>query len=104
MEMAHRGVVRAVSRPAGPARRPAGRSGARGRVRLTRRGRVVVLVFFLLLAGIGAAVAAPASRAAGRNDRASDRAHRAPAVVVGRDDTLWSIAERHLPGRQPARR
>jgi LysM repeat protein len=65
-----------------------------GRVRLTRRGRVVVLVFFLLLAGLGVAIAAPASRAA---DPAGDP----PTAVVLPGDTLWSVAERYAPGDDP---
>jgi hypothetical protein len=71
-----------------------GVAGGHGRVRLTRRGRMVVLVFFLLLAGVGLALAAPASRAAGP-------AGKAPTAEVHPGDTLWSIAERELPGRDP---
>ena len=67
----------------------------RGRVRLTRRGRVVVMVFFLMLAALGVAIAAPASRAA-------DPARGVPVAVVGTGDTLWSVVERHAPGRDPA--
>jgi LysM domain len=66
------------------------------RVRLTRRGRVVVLVFFLLVAGVGVALAAPASRAAGP-------AGQVPTAEVQQGDTIWSIAERELPGRDPVR-
>jgi hypothetical protein len=68
--------------------------GRRRGVRLTRRGRLVVLVFFLLVAGLGLAFAATASRAA---DPSGD----APTAVVRPGDTLWSIAERHLSGRDP---
>jgi LysM repeat protein len=53
-----------------------------------------VLVFFLLVAGLGLAVAATASRAA-------DPARDAPTAVVRPGDTLWSIAEREVPGRDP---
>lgn len=67
-----------------------------GRVRLTRRGRAVVLVFLLLVAGLGLALAAPASRAAGPGGDA-------PTAEVRPGDTLWSIAERELPGRDPVR-
>jgi hypothetical protein len=63
-------------------------------VRLTRRGRAVVLVFFLLLAGLGLALAATASRAA-------DPAREAPTAEVRPGDSLWSIAERYVPGRDP---
>jgi hypothetical protein len=65
-----------------------------GQVRLTRRGRLVVLILFLLIAGLGLALLAPASRAA-------DPARDAPTVEVRPGDTLWSIAERELPGRDP---
>jgi hypothetical protein len=71
-----------------------GVTGRRVRVRLTRRGRAVVLILFLLLAGLGLALAAPASRAAGP---AGDP----PTAEVHPGDTLWSIAERELPGRDP---
>ncbi|MFD0817307.1 LysM peptidoglycan-binding domain-containing protein [Micromonospora zhanjiangensis] len=78
-----------------------GLSGARrsataggGRLRLTRRGRVAVVVFFLLsLTGL-VLVLAPASRAGG--PPGPD-----PVDVVQPGDTLWSVAERHLPGRDP---
>lgn len=83
-----RGAERSL--PSGP---PPVRLG-RGRVRLTRRGRVVVLVFFLLLAGLGLAVAATASRAA-------DPVREAPTAEVRPGDSLWSIAERYVPGRDP---
>ena len=68
----------------------------RGRsvVRLTRRGRAVVLVLLLALAGLVAALAAPASRAA-------DPSGAAETAVVEPGDTLWSIAARHRPGRDP---
>jgi LysM domain len=66
----------------------------RAGVRLTGRGRLVVLVLLLTLAGLAVAVAAPASRAA-------DPPGAPPAAVVEPGDTLWSIAERHRPGRDP---
>jgi LysM domain len=69
-------------------------SATAARVRLTRRGRVVVMVFFLLVAGLGLALAATASRAA---DPAGDT----PTAVVLPGDTLWSIAERYVPSRDP---
>jgi LysM domain-containing protein len=70
-------------------------TGRPGRVRLTRRGRGVVLVLFLLLAGVGLVFAATASRAA-------DPARSAPTAEVRPGDTLWSIAGRYVPGRDPA--
>ena len=64
------------------------------RVRLTRRGRAVVVLLALLLAGFGAVLAAPASQAA-------DPAGPAPTMVVRSGDTLWSIATRYAPGADP---
>ena len=65
-------------------------------LRLTRRGRVVVLAFFVLMASLASAILlATASRADGRE------AGPAPTVVVQRDDTLWSIATRTAPDRDP---
>ena len=58
-------------------------------LRLTRRGRVVVLAFFVLLASLaGALLLATASRASG------PEASPPRTVVVGPRDTLWSIASR----------
>jgi len=63
-------------------------------VRLTRRGRAVLVLLALLLAGLGVVSAAPASQAA-------DPVGPAPTVVVKPGDTLWSIAARCAPGRDP---
>lgn len=63
----------------------------RAPVRLTRRGRLVMLAFLVMLAGLAAALAAPASEAA-------DPPGAAQVAVVQPGDTLWSIAERHRPG------
>lgn len=60
-------------------------------VRLTRRGRAVLVGFFVLAAVLVIAVLAPASRAADPAGAASRIA------VVQPGDTLWSIAERHSP-------
>lgn len=75
-------------------------------LRLTRRGRAVVLGLGLLLIGLvlaGALVvvvgvlAPPASRAA---DPVPAGVGPQPAVAVVRPgDTLWSVAARHLPSR-----
>ena len=65
-------------------------------LRLTRRGRVVVLGFFILMASLASAILlASASRA--------DEPATGPAssVVVQPDDTLWSIAARTAPQRDP---
>ena len=65
-------------------------------LRLTRRGRVVVLAFFVLMASLASAILlTTASRAEGRASGP------APSVVVQPDDTLWSIATRTAPDRDP---
>ena len=63
-------------------------------VRLTRRGRAVLIALALLLAAIAVLFTAPASQAA-------DPARPAPTVVVRSGDTLWSIATRYAPGADP---
>ena len=65
-----------------------------GRVRLTRRGRAVLLLLALALAGLAVVLAAPASQAA-------DPAGPVPTVVTRSGDTLWSIATRYAPGGDP---
>nr|MDT0657036.1 LysM peptidoglycan-binding domain-containing protein [Micromonospora sp. DSM 115978] len=65
-----------------------------GRLRLTRRGRLVVIVLCALLVSAVVAWLAPASRAA-------DPPGEAPTAVVQPGDTLWSVAERHRPSRDP---
>ncbi len=64
-------------------------------LRLTRRGRVVVLTLFVLLASTVGALLATASRAS--NPAVGPE----PSVVVQPHDTLWSIASRTSPGRSP---
>jgi LysM repeat protein len=65
-------------------------------LRLTRRGRAVVVMFFFLAATLASAVLfATASRA---NDPETGPA---PTVVVEPHDTLWSIAARTAPRRDP---
>jgi LysM repeat protein len=64
------------------------------RLRLTRRGRVVLIGLFLLLVATIAVVLSPAARGA-------DPTGPAPTVVVQPGDTLWSVAERHRPSRDP---
>ncbi|HEX2771909.1 MAG TPA: LysM peptidoglycan-binding domain-containing protein, partial [Micromonosporaceae bacterium] len=62
-----------------------------GRLRLTRRGRAVLVGFFVLVASVVIAFLAPASRAA-------DPSGAAQIAVVQPGDSLWSIAERHAAG------
>jgi hypothetical protein len=66
------------------------------RLRLTRRGRAVILGFFLVVNTACGILLANASRAA------APVAGPPPVAVVGPHDTLWSIAARHDPGRSPA--
>jgi hypothetical protein len=70
----------------------AGRVAVRRGVRLTRRGRLVVLVLLLVLVGGLTALAAAPGEASGRP------AARA-TTVVRPGDTLWSIARRYAPAR-----
>jgi LysM repeat protein len=65
-------------------------------LRLTRRGRAVVLGFFILMASLASAVLlATASRAS------NPETEPPPTVVVQPHDTLWSIATRTSPRRDP---
>jgi Tfp pilus assembly protein FimV len=65
------------------------------RLRLTRRGRIVLVVMPALLALSGALLAA----APGTAEAAPREAPR--TVVVGTGDTLWTIAERIAPHADP---
>src|SRR6266700_3485255 len=80
----------AVAKPA-VAKPRGGRGPSRG-VRLTRRGRLVVVVFLLLLTTVGLVLVATAGEAA-------PPAGSAKTVVVHPGDTLWSIAGTYLPSR-----
>ena len=71
-----------------PARRP------KPRLRLTRRGRLVLVALFLAAVGGLAAILSPASRAA-------DPAGPPPVAVVQPGDTLWSVVARHRPSNTP---
>ena len=64
-------------------------------LRLTRRGRVVVLAFFILLASLASAVLWTTASRADQSPAA------APTVVVQQGDTLWDIAARVAPDRSP---
>ena len=65
-------------------------------VRLTRRGRAVVLAFFVLMASLASAVLFTTASRASDPDTGP-----APTVVVQPHDTLWSIATRAAPRRDP---
>lgn len=78
--------------------RHAGRRRSRRSWRFRRpaaliRSRAAVGLIVLLLAGLGAVLAASASQAASPDEPA--------VVVVQPDDTLWSVAARHVPSRDP---
>ena len=63
-------------------------------LRLTRRGRAVVLVLLAVLASVASAVLFTTA------SRADDPpAGPAPTIVVQPGDTLWSVATRVMPGR-----
>lgn len=86
--------------PAAPTRSvvvtPASGTGAHSGIRLTRRGRLVLLTAALLLAFVGfTALSGPAMST-------GDAHHAAPqAVVVASGETLWDIAQRIAPGADP---
>jgi hypothetical protein len=73
------------------------RAGSRpAPLRLTQRGRVVVLMFFVLMASLASAVLfATASRAS------DPPTGPAPTVVVEEYDTMWAIAQRAEPDHDP---
>jgi hypothetical protein len=65
-------------------------------LRLTRRGRTVVLGLFVFMASLASAVLFTTA------SRASDpETGPAPTVIVQQHDTLWSIATRTAPRRDP---
>ena len=65
-------------------------------LRLTRRGRAVVLGFFVLMASLASAILFTTASRASNPDAAPT-----PTVVVQPHDTLWSIATRTSPRRDP---
>jgi LysM domain len=68
----------------------------RPQLRLTRRGRVAVLMFFVLLASLASAVLFTTA------SRADDPpAGPAPTIVVQEHDTLWAMANRTAGRRDP---
>jgi hypothetical protein len=63
-------------------------------LRLTRRGRAVVLGFFVLLASLASAVLFTTASRAGDPPSGPP-----PTITVRSGDTLWDIAARVMPGR-----
>jgi hypothetical protein len=100
-------VVRPATPPPMRSARPPMRSTrpVRPPVRLTRRGRVVLLTGLCLLLGVlvVAALRIPASQAAdpAGPGSVSGPGGGPPVAVVQPGDTLWSVAARHLPSRDP---
>jgi len=89
-------AVRPAPVPAATARgEVASRAGRQAPLRLTRRGRVVLVLLpaVLALSSAFVGVSAPFAQA---DPTASSR-----AVEVRAGDTLWSIAERLAPARDP---
>ncbi len=78
---------------------PASTGPATAPARLTRRGRIVVVLVLatltLIAFSLGRASSSDASRGSGRP--ASPR----PTTVVQPGDTLWSISRRIAPGADP---
>jgi hypothetical protein len=67
-----------------------------GRLRLTRRGRVVVVLVALVLLVLGFSVGRVSSQAAG-----NARGHAVHTVTVRAGETLWQIARRVSPQSDP---
>ncbi|HEV7623247.1 MAG TPA: LysM peptidoglycan-binding domain-containing protein [Amnibacterium sp.] len=96
------GDRRGPAHPAPAARRAsarptvAHRSASPGRLRLTRRGRVVLVLLpaVVALSSAFVGISAPFAQA---DPAASHRA----VVVVRAGDTLWALAERLAPARDP---
>ena len=78
-------------------RRPAGRPLGRPGLRLTRRGRLVMIALFLL-ALFGGGVLFGTGSKAGASDQAGAPHH---YVVVEPGQTLWGIAKQVAPGTDP---
>jgi LysM domain len=72
---------------------------APGHLRLTRRGRLVTAAAALLIAVL--AVIGAMSRVGALHETAPLPASAPAQVVVAPGETLWSIAERVAPGRDP---
>ena len=87
---------RGVRRVAAVSRQVRGERRGPVHLRLTRRGRLVALALLLGLAVLLTGLAATPGQAA--DPPAAPR-----TAVVQPGDTLWSIAERYAPGRDPYR-
>lgn len=74
------------------------RRNARRGVRLTRRGRVVLVVLLALFAAV-LALAIDAARSAAATQRTAEAEYR--TVIVQSGDTLWDIARDVAPSDDP---
>jgi LysM domain-containing protein len=72
-------------------------------VRLTRRGRIVLVVAVVAVLLVGFLATAGRWAAAGASDevRGGSATRGLETVTVGRHDTLWEISARHRPGVDP---
>ena len=94
MSITYDGMVLGAARrtPPRPGRAPRQASGP---VRLTRRGRLVVVLVLLVVLVIGFSIGV-SSQAAGPS-----RPHHVPTVTVKPGETLWQVAVRVAPGADP---
>ena len=76
-----------------------------GGVRLTRRGRVVLVVVAAMVLLVGLWLTAVRGAVAGLGSDAGARMadQGLQSVTVGEHDTLWAIASRNRPGVDPRR-
>lgn len=88
--------TRPVVRRQAPSARPATRVGSATSVRLTARGRMVIL--FVVIAPAFAAFAFLGGPAVSTGETHHAAAH---TVVVGSGETLWDIAQRIAPDQDP---
>jgi hypothetical protein len=80
-----------------------GWTGPGGGVRLTRRGRLVlvVLAVLILLAGLWMTAGHGAAAGTAKRHGASPSGRAVEVVTVGARDTLWDIAARNRPAVDP---
>ena len=73
-----------------------GQTGAHGRVRLTRRGRLAVVLTVLVLLVVGFSMGRVSSQAADSAGVAAPR-----TVTVAQGESLWALASRIAPQVDP---
>jgi hypothetical protein len=87
--------------PLVPQARPSYPGDSPQRLRLTRRGRVVLAVFAAVVVGLIGLAAANGTRAAGPAATASTAGHTMTRIVVQPGQTLWTIATQADPQADP---